>query len=189
MPKEVFRRQVIISSVVTVLALAVILVFCVTMFQKYSPPNEDNTFVICGTVTEVYHAFPKGEVVISLSNGDSVRLVYPWGLQNLCEEIGYDIEQLADLLEGEDIKCRRMNDLPWAVEINAAHTQIDNSELTNDQMTVARVGISVLGVIMLAFVIGGDLMYLEPRYQRYLQETRKLSKKAKRALKKKEKKP
>jgi hypothetical protein len=189
MPIEVFKRQVVISSIITVMVIAVIICFCVAMFQKYSPPNEENTFTISGTVTEVYHAVPRGEVVIAMSNGDLLKLVYPWGIRNLYTTIGYDVEQLADLLEGKDIVCRRMNHLPWAVEICLGDIRINNHNLTSDQMVVTRVSIVVLGLPMFALVICGDVMYLQPKYKSYLQEKRKLARKAKRELKKKEKRP
>ena len=114
-----------------------------------------------------------------------MRLVYPWGIQNFYTTIGYDLEQLADLLEGEDIECRRMNDLPWAVEICIDDITIDNYTLTREQMLLTRSGIVVLGLIMLAFVICGDVMYLQTKYKSYLQEKRKLARKAKRESKKK----
>jgi hypothetical protein len=46
-------------------------------------------------------------------------------------------------------------------------------------------GIVVLGLIMLAFAICGDVMYLQTKYKSYLQEKRKLARKEKRELKKK----
>ena len=123
--------------------------------------------------------------MLTVSKGEPVRLVYPWGIQNFYTTIGYDLEQLADLLEGEDIECRRMNDLPWAVEICIDDITIDNYTLTREHMLLTRSGIVVLGLIMLAFVICGDVMYLQTKYKSYLQEKRKLARKAKRESKKK----
>jgi len=70
------------------------------MFKRYSPPNKNNTHLISRTVTEVYRTVPTSEVVIAMSNGNSLKLVYPGGIDDLYSAIGYDLEQHADLLEG-----------------------------------------------------------------------------------------
>ena len=44
-------------------------------------------------------------------------LVAPHSASHLCDTIGYDVDQLAQLLEGKTIKYRRMSNMPWAVEI------------------------------------------------------------------------
>lgn len=178
MTKDGFRKRLIISSALTVTAVAFIIGFCIIMFQRYSPPNENNTSMINGTVTEVYHGVPKGEVVVVMSNGDSLRLQYPWGIQNLYSTIGYDIAQLADLLEGNVIQCRRMNRVPWAVEIHIGDTIIDNSKLTSEQCIVTRVSIVVLGLIGLAFPISADVIYLRGKYKCYRKAEKKRARKA-----------
>ena len=138
------------------------------MFVRYSPPNENNTFWISGRVTEVYHALPKGVVVVAMSNGEVLQLVYPTGIWELQSAIGCDVDQLANLLEGEEIRCRRMKQLSWAVEIEAGDTIVDNSELTTQQMVVTREAIVVFGMILLAICIGCEVTYLHTKYRCYL---------------------
>lgn len=183
MTKQPFVKHIVFSSMITAIAIMVIVAFCVTMFGRYAPPNENNTFLISGTVTEVYHAVPKGEVVVSLLNGEKLKLVYPMGIQNLYSTIGYDIEELADLLEGKVIQCRRTEHRPWAVEIYVDDIKIDNTELTTQQMVVTRVAIVIVGAIGLALCVGGDVAYLKAKYQAYRKLKRKQDQKAKRASK------
>ncbi len=153
------------------------------MFNRYSFPNEENTSVISGTVTEVYHSVPKGDVVVAMSKGDSLRLVYPWGIRDLYSTLGYDIIQLSDLLEGKNIDCVGMNTLPWAVKIYVDDIIIDNSKLTSDEIFVTRVGIVIMGLIMLVFLIGGDILYLEQKYKRFVKAEKKRMRKINRDMK------
>ncbi len=189
MTKQAFTNRIIFSSILTAIAIVLIVAFSVTMFGRYAPPNEKNTISTSGTVSEVYHAVPKGEVVVSLSNGEKLKLVYPMGIQNLYSTIGYDIDELADLLEGQVIQCRRMEHLPWAVEITVGDTKLDNIKLTAQQMVVTRVAIVIVGAIMLALCVGGEAVYLKAKYQAYRKIKRKQERKAKRALKLMEKSP
>jgi hypothetical protein len=183
MTKEAFRNHVVLSAVLTLAVIAVIVGFSVVMFHWYTQPDEDNTFVVKGTVLEVYYASPKGEVVIAMENEEAVKFVYPWGIRNLYSTIGYDVSQLADLLEGEAVECLRMDHLPWAVEIKVGNTIIDNRELTGQQTVATRVGVVILGLLMLAFTIAVDAVYLKERYSRYLKSKKKQERKAKRETK------
>ncbi len=178
--KDVFRKHVLICSVLNVIAVAIIIGFCVIMFNRYSFPNEENTSEISGTVTEVYHGVPKGEFGVAMSNGDSLRLVYPWGIRNLYSTLGYDIAQLSDLLEGKNIECIRMNTLPWAVKIYVDDIVIDNSKLTSDAIFVTRIGIVIIGLMMLAFLIGGDILYLKLKYRCFEKAEKKRMRKIRR---------
>ncbi len=184
MHKQNFRKHLFLSSILVAIAIVAIVVFCVCMFKRYSPPNESNTAVMSDTVTEVYYTAP-GErvVVIALLDKDPLKLVSPYTLNNLYSSISYDIDELANLLEGKDIKYRRMNDLPWAVEIYVGDTKIDNTKLVTHQMNLTRVGIVIVGLILLAFVICGDVMYLKAKFKRYLKVKKKQDRKAKRKLK------
>jgi Na+/alanine symporter len=178
MTKEAFRNHVVLSAVLTLAVIAVIVGFSVVMFHWYAQPDGDNTFVVKDTVLEVYHA--KREIVIEMENEEAVKFVYPWGIQNLYSTIGYDVSQLADLLEGEAVECLRMDHLPWAVEIKVGDTIIDNRELTGQETVVTRVGVVILGLLMLAFTIAIDAVYLKERYRRYLKSKKKQERKAKR---------
>jgi hypothetical protein len=179
--KEAFRNHVVLSSMLTLAVIAVVVWFSVVMFHWYAQPDGDNTFVVKGTVLEVYHA--KREIVIEMENEEAVKFVYPWGIRNLYSTIGYDVSQLADLLEGEAVECLRMDHLPWAVEIKVGDTIIDNRELTGQETVVTRVGVVILGLLMLAFTIAADAVYLKERYRRYLKSKKKQERKAKREIK------
>ena len=181
MHKQTFRKQIVFSSILTAIAIVPIVVFCACMIKRYSPPNENNTSTMSDTVTEVYYTAP-GErvVVIALLDKEPLKLVSPYTLNNLYSTIGYDIDELANLLEGKDIEYRRMNDLPWAIEIYVGDTKIDNTKLTTQQMYFTRVGIVIVGLIMLAFAVCGDIVYLKSRHHTYQKAERKRIKRAKR---------
>lgn len=149
------------------------------MFYKYSPPSEGNTHMISGRVTDVYHGVPVGEVVVVLSDGTRLQLVYPFTVQGLYSAIGYDDVQLAELLVGNVIQCRRMTHLPWAVEINAGDTKIDNYKLTAEEITLTRVVIVILTLVMLAFAAWGEMAYIYPKYRRYVKAEKKRARKLK----------
>lgn len=184
MTKQTFKTKIILSTIVTAIVIALIAAFSVLMFQRYSLPTDRNTFLITGTVNEVYFTATKGEtMIVEMSNRERVQLVYP-NRRALYSAIGYDIEELADLLEGKTIQCRRMNDLPWAVEIVSGDIEIDNYELTAQQIKLTRVGIAILGLIVLAISVGCDISYLKVKYACYEKEKRKQFKKEKRQLRK-----
>ena len=184
MPRKFFRRQLVVSSLLTVIAVVAIVVFCIAMFNKYTLPNENNTSLVAGTVTDVYYGTPRGGVTVVMSNGDSLRFVYPTGAWELYSAIGYDLGELVDLLEGKSIEYRRMDRLPWVVEIYADDIKIDNTELTTKQMEATWVGIVVVGLIGVALVIGGDVVYLTSKYKFYRKAIKKQERKAKRELRK-----
>lgn len=186
MTKESFRKHIVIASVITIITAIVITGFCIIMFQEYALPNENNTSVISGTVTDVYYTRRSG-VVVDVSNGDSLRLVYPRSIHELYSAIGYDVDGLADLLEGKTIECRRMNRVPWALEIYVDDIKIDNNKLTTDQIGFTQKGIVILGLLMLTFLIGGDIIYLKAKHQYYIKAKRKQERKARRELKKAQK--
>lgn len=184
MTNQTFRKQIVLSSILTAIAVVAIIVFGVVMFKKYSIPNENNTSVMSATVTEVYYGGSHyRDIEIAISNDKPLILVAPYSVSHLCDTIGYDVDQLAQLLEGKTIEYRRMNDMPWIVEINIGDTKIENIKLTTIQMHHTRIGIIILGLIMLAFSVCGDIVYLKSRYRIYQKAERKRIKKAKRELK------
>lgn len=184
MPSKIFRKQLIVSSILTVTAVAAIVVFCLAMFGKYTPPNQNNTSLETGTITDVYYAAPRGGVTVSMSNGETLRLVYPAGDWELYSAIGYDLDKLADLLEGKSVEYRRIDCLPWVVEIYVDDIRIDNTELTTKQMETTWVGIVIVGLIGGALVISGDVAYLTSKYKCYRKAIKKQERKAKRELRK-----
>ena len=184
MTKSQFKWRGIISSILTAMAIAIIIAFCVFMFDVYSAPNEENTSLERGIVSEVYYAVGKDVVIIEMTNGDQFQLVNPNFQQELYSAIGYDLDELAGLLEGEEIEYRRMSKLPWIVEIYIDEAVIDNNVLTAEQMTVTRIAIIIIGLIVLAFPIVGDILYIERKYEFYKRAEKKRKRKARRALKK-----
>lgn len=139
--------------------------------------------MIGGTVTDVCHGSPKGKFVIVMASGESLSLEYPMGIQDLYSTIGYNGEQLYDLLVGKTVACSRMKDLPWAVEIHVGDTIIDNTKLTNDHMIMTRAGTVILALLLLMFLISGDVIYLKAKYQSYAAAKRRQVRKEKRKLK------
>ena len=183
MTKKNFIRRIIISSVLTAIAVALIITFCVLMFAKYSYPSEENTSMASDTVADVYYASGKKVVIVEMSNGDEFQLVYPNFPKELYATIGYDLDELYNLLIGKEIRYLRMDHLPWIVEIYVDDIVINNTELTNKQMVATRICIVIIGLIMLAFPICGDITYIKKLYRYYKKSEKKRARKARRSLK------
>ena len=184
MTKSEFKCRIIISSLLSIIAIVLILAFCCLLFIQYTKPNEKNTSVSSGTAIDVYHGGRHKGVIVEMSNGDQFQLVYPHFSGELYSTIGYDLEELCELLEGENIEYRRMNRLPWIVEIYVDDTVIDNNILTAKQIVVSRVTIIILGTIMLSFPIAGEVAYIKSKYRLYKKAGKKRARKARESLKK-----
>lgn len=184
MTKSEFKWRVIISSILTAIAIAIIIASCVYLFDVYSAPSEENTSLESGTVSDVYYVSPRDVVIIEMSNGDQFQLVNPYFPRELYSAIGYDLDELAELLEGEEIEYLRMSKSPWIVEIYIDEAVIDNNVLTAEQITVTRIAIVIIGLIVLAFPIVGDILYIEQKYKLYKKAEKKRKRKARRELKK-----
>ena len=180
MTKKDFIRQIIISSILTAIAIALIITFCVLMFVKYSYPSEENTSMASDTVADVYYASGKKVVIVEMSNGDEFQLVYPNFPRELYSTIGYDLDELCQLIKGKEIRYLQMDHLPWIVEIYIDDIVIDNNVLTAKQMSVTRIAIIIIGLIMLAFPISGDVVYVKSKYKQYKKAEKKRTKKAQR---------
>lgn len=183
MTKKDYIWRMIISSILVVIAIALIITFCVLMFAKYSYPSEENTSMASDTVADVYYASGKKVVIVEMSNGDQFQLVYTNFAKELYATIGYDLDELCDLLKGKEIRYLRMDHLPWIVEIYVDDIVIDNNVLTAKQMSVTRIAIIIIGLIMLAFPICGDVMYIIKQYKYYKKSEKKRARKARRSLK------
>ena len=180
MTKSEFKKHIIVSSLLTVVAISVIISFCVIMFDKYSKPTEENTSISSGTVTDVYYATGIKEIVLEMSDGEQFHLVCPWLPQNLYNAIGYDLDQLAELLEGQNVEYRKMDKLPWVVEIYINDIVIDNNKMTSEEIVTTRVCIVILGLIMLAFPICGEVACIKGKYKIYRKAEKKRVRSAKR---------
>lgn len=176
MTKKNFIRRIVISSILTSIAIALVLTFCVLLFIQYTKPNEDNTSISSGAVADVYHGGKKTGVVVEMSNGDQLQLVYPNFSGELYSAIGYDLDELCKLLEGEEIGYRRMDRLPWVTEIYVDDIVINNNELTNKQIIASRITIVIIGIIMLAFPISGDVVYVKSKYKQYKKQKKEIAK-------------
>ena len=184
MTKKDFIWRIVISAILTAIAITLIITFCVFMFAKYSYPSEENTSMASDTVADVYYATGIKAVMVEMSNGDQFQLEYPNFPKELYSTIGYDLDELCELLEGEKIEYRRMNKLPWIVEIYINETVIDNNVLTVKQMTVTRIAIVIIGFIMLAFPIAGEVLYIKGKHKLYKKAEKKRARKARQNLKK-----
>ena len=183
MTKKDFLRRIIISSILTAIAIALIITFCVLMFAKYSYPSEENTSMASDTVADVYYVTGKNVVIVEMSNGDQFQLVYPNFAKELYATIGYDLDELCDLLKGKEIRYLQMDHLPWIVEIYVEDIVMNNTELTNKQIVATRICIVIIGLIMLAFPICGDITYIKKQYRYYKKSEKKRARKARRSLK------
>ena len=184
MTKSEFRKHIIVSSLLTVVAIAAIVSFCVIMFNKYSKPTEKNTSISSGNVANVYYASGNDVVIVEMSDGEQLQLVCPWLPKDLYNAIGYDLDQLAELLEGQKVEYRKMDKLPWVVEIYINDIVIDNNKMTSAEIDATYVAIVIIGIIMLAFPIWGEVVYIKAKHKIY----RKAEKKRVRSAKRKEKK-
>ena len=173
MTKKNFIRRIMISSVLTAIAIALIITFCVCLFIQYTKPNGDNTSISGGSVADVYHGGKKKGVVVEMSNGDQLQLVYPNFSGELYSAIGYDLDELCDLLKGKEIRYLQMDHLPWIVEIYVEDIVMNNTELTNKQIVATRICIVIIGLIMLAFPICGDVAYIKKQYRCYKKSEKK----------------
>ena len=180
MTKSEFGKHIIVSSLLTVVAIVVIISFCVVMFDKYSKPSEENTSISSGTVADVYYASGKDVVIVEMSDGEQFQLVYPWLSKDLYDAIGYNLDQLAELLEGQKVEYRKMDNLPWVVEIYINDIMIDNNKMTSEEIDTTYVGIVIIGLIMLAFPICGDVEYVKAKQKIYRKAEKKRVRSAKR---------
>ena len=180
MTKSEFRTHIIISSLLTVVAIVVIISFCVIMFDKYSRPSEENTSISSGTVADVYYSTGTKGVVVEMATGEQFQLVCPWLPKDLYNAIGYDLDQLAEILEGENVEYRKMDKLPWVVEIYIDDIVIDNNKMTSEEIDTTYVVIVIIGLIMLAFPICGDIAYIKAKQKIYRKAEKKRVRSAKR---------
>ena len=180
MTKSEFKKHIIVSSLLTVVAIAVIISFCVIMFDKYSKPSEENTSISSGTVADVYYASGRKEVVLEMSDGEQFLLVCPWLPKDLYNAIGYDLDQLAELLEGQKVEYRKMDNLPWVVEIYINDIVIDNNKMTSEEIDTTYVGIVIIGLIMLAFPVCGEVAYIKAKHKIYKKAEKKRVRSARR---------
>ena len=180
MTKNGFIKRIVLSSSAIAIAAAIMIGFGIWVFDRYAPPSENNTSVKSGTVTDVYLGVPSNEVRVELSNGDSLLLAHSWGPRQLYAAIGYDHVQLADLLEGQVVEYRRMDRLPWVVEIDIGDTKIDNSKLTAENVFFSRAALVILeGTLLVCFIIG-DVTYLKDAHRAYTRAEKKRIRKAQR---------
>ncbi len=155
------QNKAILSLIVLSLAIILIIGFCILMFCKYAPPNENNTYTAHGAVSDVYLVLEskKTHLEIAFKNGELFQLVYPNTIRELYSSLGYDDEELAELLEGKEIKFTALKNWNWITNISVDNMSLDNTELTAQQCRLTQIGIVFIGMIMLAFPIGFEKMY------------------------------
>lgn len=183
MTKKDFLRKIIKSSVLTAIAIALIITLCVLWFLQYSGPSEENTTRSVGTVTKVYHGGKHHGIVIKMSTGEQLQLVYLNFSDELYSAIGYDLDALCELLEGKTIEYCRMDRLPWVTEIYVDGITIDNNVLTAKQIIASRIAVVIVISIMLAFPICAEVFYIKKQYRYYKKAEKKRARKARRSLK------
>ncbi len=181
MTKQEFTKRILLSCLVTVVVIALIIGFGIDALQKYSAPNEENTYLAEGTVVDLYSPTREQAIILELSNGDQLRLVYTGIINRLYDSIGYDFDRLSQLLEGQQIEYLAMKDLHWVLEINAGGVIIDNRVLTGKGISEARLELMILLLIILALTAGVEIAYLKTTYEHDQRSEKKRLKKAKRA--------
>ena len=181
MTKQEFTKRILLSCLVTVVVIALIIGFGIDALQKYSAPNEENTYLAQGTVVDLYSPTREQAIILELSNGDQLRLVYTGFIYRLYDSIGYDFDRLSQLLEGQQIEYLGMKDLHWVLEINAGGVIIDNRVLTGKGIAQSRRELIILVPIMLALTAGAEIAYLKTTHDHYQRAEKKRLKKAKRA--------
>ena len=155
------------------------------MFDMYSFPTMENTSVASRTISEVYvGGGKKPSVILETSNGEQLVLVCPYFLKDLYEDIGYNLDQLAELLEGKNVEYRIMDKLSWVLEIYVDDVVIDNNNLTRDEIITTLVGIVILAILMIVILVCVEIIYLQPKYKLYKQYERKRLKRVMRELQK-----
>jgi hypothetical protein len=165
--------------------MVVITLFSVYMFDMYSFPTIENTSVASGTISDVYVRGGKNPtVIVETSDGEQLVLVCPYFLKDLYEDIGYNLDQLAELLEGKNVEYRIMDKLSWVLEIYVDDVVIDNSNLTRDEIVTTQVGIVILAILMIVILVCVEIIYLQPKYKLYQQYERKRLKRVMRELQK-----
>ena len=162
-----------------------ITLFSVYMFDMYSFPTMENTSVASGTISEVYVGGGKNPtVIVETSDGEQLALVCPYFLKDLYKDIGYNLDQLAELLEGKNVEYRIMDKLSWLLEIYVDDVVIDNNNLTRDEIVTTLVGIVILAILMIVILVCIEIAYLQPKYKLYQQYERKRLKRVMRELQK-----
>ncbi len=148
------------------------------MFCKYAPPNENNTYTSHGTVSDVYLVLEskKTHLEIAFNNGESFRLVYSNTIKELYLNLGYDDEELAELLKGKEVEFTALKNWNWITNISANNIRIDNSELTAKQCRLTQLGIAILGIIMLTFPIYLEKMYWDKQIKSIKSKSKKRAK-------------
>lgn len=173
MSKKKWYMKITISAFIALSAVAVSILLCTSLYFKYTPPNDENTCISRGTVVDVYHGVPGGIVGVVLEGGEELRFVYPWRIQGLYSAIGYDVDALADLLEGKTVEICRMEKLPWIISISVDDTVIDNKDLTNDKCVTDRIAIAILEMIALALAVCGEIAYLQEIHKKHKKAEKK----------------
>ena len=185
MTKSEFRKHIVVASLIALVSMVVITLFSVYMFDMYSFPTMENTSVASGTISEVYvGGGKKATVILETSDGEQLVLVCPYFLKDLYKDIGYNLDQLAELLEGKKVEYRIMDKLSWVLEIYVDDVVIDNNNLTRDEIITTLVGIVILAILMIVILVCVEIIYLQPKYKLYQQYERKRLKRVMRELQK-----
>ena len=185
MTKSEFRKHIIGASWIALVSMVGITLFSVYMFDMYSFPTMENTSVASGTISEVYVRGGKNPtVIVETSDGEQLALVCPYFLKDLYKDIGYNLDQLVELLEGKNIEYRIMDKLSWVLEIYVDDVVIDNNNLTRDEIITTLVGIVILAILMIVILVCIEIAYLQPKYKLYQQYERKRLKRVMRELQK-----
>ncbi len=147
-----FRYRLGIAFSIALIALAATLWFCMAMLHQYELPSAENTYSFRCRITEIEYTSGHGTIRLVTAEGEKLEFVYPWRKSDFFEAIGYDWEELVDLLEGQEVTVCRMERQPWIISLTVGDITLDNLELTRAECQETHLGIGMIGLLLLAIV-------------------------------------
>ncbi len=184
MTRKKYRLKIFISSVAAGMVMVAIVFLCAYLHDVYESPDDSNTYISQGTVKDIYYQHNRSScwIVMTFDSGEKLEFAPASSRSELYENIGYDDEELASLLQGDSIEYRRMKRCPWIISISAGDIVVDCKQATASACMEARVGIMILGTIMLVFPVWGEIIYVRNIKQLYERaEKKRLRKENRRA--------
>lgn len=178
MDMKALKKQAILSGVILLL-FAIICIWFSYRFgiYQYAARTEDNTSIARGTVESVYTSTTRRghsrTLYVGMTSGENLILSHGFTMSSFKNETGYDLAQLRALLEGNEITYLRMDRVPWIVKIYIGDTVIDNTKLTDTDLTTSRWGVPILSSLLLIAAIIWDICHFRKKYAQMERKRRK----------------
>ncbi len=162
-----FRLRLGIALSMALIALTAIAWLGMAMLHQYELPSKENTYSFRCRITEIEYTSGHKTIPIVTAEGEKLEFVYPWGKSDFFNSIGYDWEELVDLLEGQEVTVCRMERLPWIVSLTVGDITLDNLELTRTECQETHLAIGMIGLLLLAIVIVCLVEYWHTIWKKY----------------------